>query len=154
MTRFFYGLQPRWLSWDRLYRVYVCDRMLAGAYVAGQFYDEPSAAIQLQLLGLFLRPLVRRWLAQRQEREAMYDVADPFDPSLLNYDRRNFQVPRSEVTRTRFRRNRSLWTAFNVGVVELELVDSTRMRFLLVGDQQPDEVLDLMREFDPDIEVS
>src|SRR5262249_50669798 len=116
--RFFYGLQRRWLSSDRLYRVYVCDKMLAGAYIAGQLYDEQSAALQLQQLALFLRPLVWRRLEQRRERETLYDSVDPFGPSLLGHDQRNFQIVRSDVARTRFRRNRSLWCPFNVGRVE------------------------------------
>lgn len=153
-ARFFYGLQPRWLSWDCLYRVYVCDTMLAGAYVAGQLYDEQSAAIQLQQIALFLRPLVRHRLAQRQQREALYDSVDPFGPSLLDHDQRNFQIPRSDVTRTRFRRNRSLWAGFNVGTVQLELLDGKTLQFILVGNQQSDEVLRMMQEFDPAIEVT
>jgi hypothetical protein len=151
---FFYGLQPRWLSWDRLYRVYVSDQMLAGAYIAGQVYDEQSAAVQLQQMGLVLRPLVRRLLAQRQQREARFDALDPFGPALLDQDPRNFQILRTDVARMRFRRNRSLWTAFNVGVVELELLDGTRRRFILVGDQEPDTVLSLLQRFHPDPEVT
>jgi hypothetical protein len=153
-ARFFYGLQPRWLSWDRLYRVYVSDKMLSGAYIAGQLYDEQSAALQLQQLGLFLRPLVRRRFAQRQEREAMYDAVDPFGPLLLSHDKRNFQIARSDVVRTRFQRNRSLWAPFNVGAVELELLDGTTLRFILVGDQQPDDILRIIQRFDPAVEVS
>jgi hypothetical protein len=153
-ARFFYGLQPRWLTWDRLYRVYVSDQMIAGAYIAGDLYDEQAAALKLQQLHLFLRLLVRRLLAQRREREARYDDLDPFAPSLLDHDPRNFQLSRSDVTRTRFRRNRSLWAAYNVGVVELELLDGTTRRLILVGDQEPEAVLELMRRFDPAIEVT
>jgi hypothetical protein len=151
---FFYGLQPRWLSGDRLYRVYVSDKMLVGAYVAGPLYDEQSAALQLQQLGPFLRPLVRRRLAQRLERETLYDSLDPFAQSLLDFDPLNFQVLRSDIARTRFRRNRSLWTRYNVGVVELELLDGTTRRLILVGDQQPDDVLRLMQAFDAAIEIT
>ena len=117
-TPFFYGLQPRWLSWDRLYRIYVSDKMIAGAYVAGQIYDEQSAAVQLQQAMLFLRPIVRRRLAQRCERETLYDAHDPFGPSFVGHDARNFQILRSDVAQVRFRRNRSLWTRFNVGKEE------------------------------------
>jgi hypothetical protein len=151
---FFYGLQPHWLSWDRLYRIYVCDKMLAGAYIAGQLYDQQSATLQLQQLRLFLGPLVRRRLAQRHERETMYDTVDPFATSLLDYDHRNFQVERSDVAGTRFRRKRSLWAPFNVGVVEIETLDGATQRFILVGDQEQEKVLELMRIFDPAIEVT
>jgi hypothetical protein len=153
-TGFFFGLQSRWLSSDRLYRVYVSDRMLAGAYIAGQIYDEQSAAVQLQQLGLFLRPLVRRRLAQRREREAIYDSINPFGPSLLNLDQRNFQILRSDVARTRLRQNRSLWAPFSVGVAEVELFDGKTWRLIVVGDQEPDEVLKLMQRFDAAIEVT
>jgi hypothetical protein len=153
-ARFFYGLQPRWLRWDRLYRVYVCEAALAGAYVAGQIYDEPSAAVQLQQLGPLVSPIVRGRLARRHEREMRYDGLDPFGADMLAQDPRNFHLPRTEVVRARFRRSRSLWTAFNVGSVELELQDGTKRRFILVGDQDPDTVFGLVREFDPRVELT
>lgn len=153
-VRYFYGLQPRWLRWDRLYRVYAGGGMLAGAYVAGQVYDGPSAAAQLQQVGPLVRPLVRRRFARRRQREALYDSVSPFGPELLAHDPRNFQLPRADVARTRFRRNRSLWTPFNVGSVEFHLGDGRRWRFILVGDQDPDAVLDLVRGFDPAVEVT
>jgi hypothetical protein len=152
--RFFYGLQPRWFKWDRLYRIYISDRMLAGAYVAGQFYDEHSAALQLQQMGPILSPLVQSRLAQRRERETLYDSVEPFGNAFLQQDERNFQISRSEVVRTRFRRNRSYWTPFNVGVLELELLDGKKHRFILVGDQQPDEILMMVQRFDPLIDVT
>jgi hypothetical protein len=115
--------------------------MLAGAYVAGQLYDESSAALQLQATALIFWPLVRKWLAQRRERELMYDSLDPFDPALLTLDERNFQIVRTDVARTWFRRNRSRWAAFNVGVVELELLGGTRRRLILAGNQ-PDPAME------------
>jgi hypothetical protein len=151
---FFYGLQPRWLSWDRLYRVYVSDKGLRGAYIAGQCYDERSAMIQLQQMHLLFRPLVRRWLQQRQERESLYDSVNAFGPSMLQLDWRNFHIARADVMRTRFRRNRSLWTPFNVGTVELELLDGITQRLILAGEQESDTVLSLMQRFDPGIEVT
>jgi hypothetical protein len=151
---FFEGLQPCWLSSDRVYRIYVSDKLLSGAYIAGQFFDERSAYLQLQLAAVFFRRFVRRCLARRQEREALYDSSDPLSPQLLEQDPRNFQIDRSEVARTRLRRNRSLWTPFNAGVVEVTLFDGSIRRLILVGEQQADEVLDLLRKFDPGIEES
>jgi hypothetical protein len=151
---FFYGLQPHWLSPDRLYRIYIGDRIIAGAYVAGQFYDHQSATVQLQQLGWILRPMIRRLMARRQDREACYDALDPFDPSFLDHDPRNFHFMRTDIARTRFRRNRSYWTPFNVGVVEFELLDGMNRRFILAGDQQPESVLEIMRRVDPAVEVS
>jgi len=153
-ARFFYGLQPRWTSGDRLYRVHVSSEMMAGASIAGQFYDEESAFHQLQHFSVFVLPLIRRGVARRWEREAFYDGIDPFGPALLEQDARNFQLRRSEVARTRFRKKRSLWTPLNVGVVVLECLDGTTRRFILVGDQEPDAVLELIQVFDPDVEVT
>ena len=153
-SRFFQGLQPCWLSSDRLYRIYVSDKLLSGAYIAGQFYDERSAYLQLQQAAIFFRPFIRRCLARRQEREALYDSSDPLSPQLFEQDSRNFQIDRSEVARTHLRRRRSLWTPFNAGVLEVTLFDGSVRRFILVGEQQADEVLDLLRKFDPGIEES
>jgi hypothetical protein len=36
----FYGLEPRWFRWDRLYEVYILGDRITGAYLAGQVYDE------------------------------------------------------------------------------------------------------------------
>lgn len=151
---FFYGLQPRWLSWDRLYRIYVSDKMVAGAYIAGQIYDEQSATVQLQQMRSLLRPIVRRRLAQRCERETLYDAHDPFGPSFLGHDARNFQILRSDVAQVRFRRNRSLRTRFNVGSVELLFLDGSTNRLILVGDQDPGTVMSLMQVFDAAMEVT
>jgi hypothetical protein len=151
--RYFYGLLPRWLGGDRLYRVYVGKEFIVGAYIAGQLYDQQSAAIQLQHLLLVLAPLVRRLLSRRAEREARYDTLDPFEPTLVDYDRRNFRISKSDIARTKLRRNRSLWTTCNVGAVEIELLDRTNRRFILVGEQDQDEILKLMQQFDPGIEV-
>jgi hypothetical protein len=152
--RFFYGLQAHWLSLDRLYRVYVSDKMIAGAYIAGQFYDERLAALMLQSLFLLFRPLVRRCLARRKEREAHYDAVDPFTPSFLDLDPRNFQLQRTDVVRTWFRRNRNWHMPLNLGTVELELLDGTKRRFILLEQQEPEAVLQLMRSFDPAIEAT
>jgi hypothetical protein len=138
----------------RLYRIYVSDKMLAGTYIAGQLYDAQSAAHQLQLLSLFLSPLLRRGFAQREARERLYDRVDPFAPTLLEHDSRNFHVPRSDVMWTRFRTNRSLWTGLNVSSVEFECLDGTRQRFILVGDQQHENIMQLLQKFDPAIDVT
>ena len=74
--------------------------------------------------------------------------------TLLELDDRNFQVRRSGVSWTRLRRNRSLHVAFNAGVFELGLATAEKMRFILVGGQEPDRVLELLRRFDPAIEVT
>lgn len=151
---FFYGLQGHWLSRDRLYRVYVGDQMLAGAYVAGQVYDEQVAALQFQQAFFLLRPWVRRWLEQRQKREKLYDGIDPFTPAFLDLDARNFQLPRTDVQQVHFRRNRSWHMPYNVGSVEITLLDGTRRRFILLDQQDPEAVLQRLRQFAPDLEVT
>jgi hypothetical protein len=128
--------------------------MLAGAYLAGQFHDEASASRQTRPAALFFRPIINRCLARRREREEHYDASEPFSPTLLESDPRNFQIGRLDVTRTEFRRGRSLWTPFNVGVVELSLFDGSKRRFILVGEQEADDVLNLLRMFDPGIQVT
>lgn len=127
--------------------------MLAGAWIAGQVYDE-EAAHKFQELYFLLFPLVRRWLARRREREGLYDSIDPFGPELLEHDRRSFQIRRSEVAWTRFQRNRSLHATSNVGVFELGRLGVKKMKFILTGDQQPDRVLELPLRFDRVIEVT
>jgi hypothetical protein len=100
------------------------------------------------------RPLVGRLLAGRRDREALYDSIDPFGPELPAQDARNFRIPRSDVAQTRFRRNRSLWTPSNVGSIEIRTSDGAVRRLILVGDQNADAILDLIRRFDPATEVT
>jgi hypothetical protein len=116
---FFYGLEPGWLSSDRLYKVYVSQNMLAGAYVAGQFYDGAAAARQLQQAIVLFWPLVRRGLKRRSEREAHYDSSDPFSAEFLHCDSRNFQVSRSDCIGIRLLRKRSFWVPVNAGTIEI-----------------------------------
>jgi hypothetical protein len=146
---FFYGLQPCWWSADGLYKVYVSTEMLAGAYIAGQFYDEDVAALQLQQATLFFAPLIRRWLKRRSEREAHYSSADPFSAEFLECDRRNFHIQRTNVLYIRLLRRRALWTPFNAGSVEVKLVDGPARRLILVNDQNADEILGLLKAFYP-----
>jgi hypothetical protein len=151
---FFYGFQPHWLSWDRVYRIYASERLLAGAFIAGQLYDEQAATILLQQSWRFLRPVIRRRLAQRRKREALYDSIDPFTACLLVQDARNFQMPKCDVAWTRLVTDRSWWTPFNAGIVEIGLRSGAKVRFILVGGQNRGEVLQIMERFDPAIEVT
>src|SRR5438552_2612753 len=94
----FYAIQPRWLGADRLFKVFVSPLRLAFAYVAGQVYDQRSAAVQLQQLNLLLSPLVRRWLKRRDKREERYAAETVFAPGFLTLDERNFYVEKREVS--------------------------------------------------------
>lgn len=151
---FFYALQPRWLHGDRLYRLYVSPTAMAAAYVAGQIYDRRSAAAQLQQLYLVLGPLVGRWLAARERREAIYEGIDPWSADFLAADGRNFRIARSEVVHICVRRNRSLWTVANLGSCQVKLVDGTTRRFIFVGDQEQERIHAMLRAFDPRVEIS
>jgi hypothetical protein len=151
---YFYGFQPHWLCWDRLYRIYASETTLAGAYISEQLYDEQSPAFVARQKWVFLRPWVRLRLAQRRVREMLYDSIDPFAPSLPDHDKRNFQLKRRDVVWTRLNTDRSWWTPFNVGVLEIGLRDGATLRFVLDGGQEWGEVLQIMERFDPAIEVT
>ncbi|HEV3007076.1 MAG TPA: hypothetical protein VGX78_21575 [Pirellulales bacterium] len=63
----FHGLQPKWLTSDRFYKVYVTGDSLYVARVACQFFDWRSAAIQL----LVFAPLAYGSIRGRRQREAL-----------------------------------------------------------------------------------
>jgi hypothetical protein len=149
----FYALQPRWLGPDRLFKVFVSPRRLAFAYVAGQVYDRRSA-LQLQQLNLLLFPLVRRWLRRRDEREQRYSADNVFGPGFLRSDERNFYVEQRAVSGVRIDWRRSLWAPVNAGSVTIARRDASERRFILVGDQVPDDVLAALRMFWPDVETT
>jgi hypothetical protein len=151
---FFHGLQPRWLRWNRLYRIYMSNGAIAAAYVAGEVYDARSARVQLQGLYPFLSSVVTRRLTARKRREAFYDRTDPWSADFLLADPRNFRITRSEVLRSRMRRNRSLWTPDNLGSWELEMVDGKTRRFIVIGGQDQERICELLRVFDRRVEIT
>ncbi|MCX5661725.1 MAG: hypothetical protein NTW19_18760 [Planctomycetota bacterium] len=154
MAYVFTALWPRWFSPDRLFRVHVSDRMLAGGYVAGQIYSEQAAAIQLHVALLVLWPWIRRMVAQRRERETALDAMDPFAPEFLQQDRRNFQIAKADVLRSHLKRGWNWWAPAAGGELQLELAGGRKVRLILAEDQDTDRVLGVMRLFDPHIKVS
>src|SRR5262249_13067319 len=112
---YFYGLQPRWMGWDRLFKIYVLGGSIAGAYLAGQGYDGASGRLRLvgpagiaaPLLALWVRRIVRR----RVERETRYGSLTPASAEFLDADSRNFVWQSDEIERATVSRKRSLWTA-------------------------------------------
>ncbi|MFH1300779.1 MAG: hypothetical protein ABIK07_06930 [Planctomycetota bacterium] len=151
---YFYGLTPRWFKWDRHYRIYLTPDRICGAYIAGQIFDEQSAAIQLQLFYLFLRNFVKRTLKKRKDLEARYDVMDPTESSFLEEDHRNFHIDRRQVVSITVNRKHSYWTPNNVGTVNIELTDGSVRRFILVSDQNADQIAAELRLFSPDTDIS
>lgn len=150
----FYALQTRWLGPDRLFKVFVSPQRLAFAYVAGQIYDRRSASMQLQQLNLLLFPLVRRWLKNREEREKRFSAENVFGSGFLRLDERNFCVERRDVSRVRINWRRSLLATVNAGTVTITARDTPERRFILVGDQVPDEVLAGVKVFWPWVETT
>ena len=150
---YFYGMQPLWTWVDRLYRIYVSDRALAGAYIGGQVYDETTASLTFQQFTPLLSGWIRKILDRRRERESLYDSINPFSTRFLDIDPLNFWIAREDVIRTRLKRTRTLWTPINSGVVEIEMIDGRVRRFILIGDQEHDDILELMKRFDPSIEA-
>jgi hypothetical protein len=148
---YFFGQELFWLRPNRLYRLYASDRMLAGAYVAGQVYDVDSALELWDWFALPLWPLLRRLLARRREREARHDAADPFSPRFLELDRRNFYIPREHIRRARLRRG-WLWARSHSGLLELELLSGPARRFVLVGEQDVQHVREILTKLRLEIE--
>ncbi|HMP02274.1 MAG TPA: hypothetical protein PKD86_18730 [Gemmatales bacterium] len=138
---FFYGIEPRWWTADRFYKVFVLPQAICAARVAGQFGDESSARAQLVLsgglLGLLFAPLVRRFAAQRAEREAFYDTLTPGSPDFLQADDLNFVLERTDVRKVVVDANRTWWTgaAANSGRIDFVLLDGSRRRLILAGEQ-------------------
>lgn len=145
-----YGLDARWLNWDRLYKIYVATDCLCGAYIAGQVYDQDSATANLQNFCLLFRRSVNRSFQRREDREARYEGMDPTSREFLAQDNRNFHIRRREVIDITVNRRRSLWTPNNIGIVNIELRDGKLRRFILVGDQDADAIAKTLRLFHPE----
>jgi len=153
---YFDAIEPHALRSDRVYRVYVGERKLAGAYVAGQWRDDESLRRQLAQnawLAYFLRKASQRRCDAWQARLAFYAGVDPFAPSFLTNDARNFHIPASNVLRIRFRRKVTQRAPLHAGVIDFQLADGKR-RLILCGEEKADDVIDWLRRLDPAIEVS
>lgn len=146
---FFYGLEPRWLTWDRLYMVIVTRDALSGAWIAGQLYDHTAARLQLQQAYLFLGGWVRRKLGQRAVREQEYERMDPLSSDFLNRDRRNFCIFNKQILNITVNRKRSLWAAHSVGTVNVSLATGETKKFILIAGQDPDQVAEMLRRIHP-----
>jgi hypothetical protein len=137
---YFYGLQPRWFTPDRLFKVFTLSDSICAARVAGQFWDEQSARVQLApagILGVLAGPLVRQLIRRRTERETLYDSLAPGSTEFLGADRRNFVIHRAEVYSVVVSMQRCLWTGRvpNKGRIDIHLVDGSRKRLILLGEQ-------------------
>ncbi|MBU0640534.1 MAG: hypothetical protein KKB50_16855 [Planctomycetes bacterium] len=146
---FFYALQPKTWTWDRFYKIFVTERAVCGAWIAGQFYDresEESAGMMftasLGPLGFLLGPLINRWVkratSQRHEHEGRYETIDPDGPDFLTADKRNFRLPRLDIASVAIKPGGTLTRmhAMRKGArLEITEVRGTKRRFILVGDE-------------------
>jgi hypothetical protein len=92
-------------------------------------------------------------MERRSEREALYDALDPFSSEFLQRDRRNFHIARTDVLRVRFVQRQSMWTPLNVGKLQVEGLDGSVHQFILVNDQDSEEVVALLKAFSPEVEI-
>jgi hypothetical protein len=135
----FYGLQGRWTGFDRLFKLFVTRDGIAGAYVAGQVYDEASGAAQLvnpaRVAGPLMAMWVRRLIRKRAERELMYDAIQPGSAEFMAADSRNFLLNKSDIEQAVLKSKRSLWASVNCGTVTFQLWSGKRLKFVLAGEQ-------------------
>jgi len=155
---FFYALQPKELVADRFYKIFVTERAICGAWLAGQFYDHQSTRAQLMYLGgviaFLLSPLTNRSIRQRYERERRYETISPDGPDFLPADKRNFRLVPMDVARAVIKRRSRMWTRYWAAgdVLEISTVDGARMRFILVGDLGSERVRELIARIVPNVE--
>jgi hypothetical protein len=134
--RVIHAYEPRWVTPDRLYAVYVTRNALhffrVGGQliaVAGAYPEDPAAYQDPKLVG-------------------RYAGLDPLDPSALRLDPKNLLVPAAEVRAAHVRRRRSLWTSRipNSGSLRLELRTGATRKFILLGKQDHEAVRKLLAE--------
>lgn len=107
----FYGLEPRWWGWDRYYRFMVTNRWVAGAWVAGQFFDRRSMEQQLGLL-VELPPFwVRSLENKRWRQEETASRIDPATEAFLRLDHRNFREDLTGLKEVVLNRHSSMYSA-------------------------------------------
>jgi len=152
-TDFFYGLEPHWLTRDRLYMVFVAREALCGAWIAGQLYSDTAARLQLQQTYLFLRGWVRRLVARRAVRKQEYLGMDPLSGAFLARDRRNFCIFSKQILDVAVSRRPSLWAANSVGTVRVTLATGEIRKFVLIEGQDADDVAEILRRVCPETKL-
>jgi hypothetical protein len=157
LTPYFYAAEQRgWLR-DRLFRVYVNEKMMAGVYIAGQVREDlafwEGFARSRRTVKWVILPVIKRIVAQRARREAFYDRVDPFGEELATLDRRNFQIPGSDIVRIRFQHKHVRYVMGSVAIVDVRAFDGTSRRLVAMGNVEPSEVVEWLRLLDPAIEV-
>ncbi|HEY1599603.1 MAG TPA: hypothetical protein VGG64_08380 [Pirellulales bacterium] len=153
---FFYAVERHTWTRDALYRVYLKDRHVAGAWVAGPVRD--AASCQLQYGGHWtfnwlLRRILKKALAQRIERERFYNEINPFADGFLELDRRNFQFSGSDIRRIRVKYERVNDVPGSAGTVEIDTLCGARHKLIVLGGWLPDELVNRLRLLDRGIEV-
>ena len=129
-----------------MHKVHVLAEDLAGAYLAEQVCDEPSGKLQMVapagIAGPVMALWVRRLVRKRTERESYYDALNPSSAEFLAANSRNFLLDGGSIERVTVNRKRSLWTAGipNSGSVQIILVGGTQQRFILVNQQDVDQI--------------
>ena len=136
----FYALEPRWLTRDFFYKIYVTERDLRGVLLGRQVYDENSAFRQMIGPAQIFAPLMRRWADRILEnicrREEYYDGIVLVSDAFLEHDPRNFQIFKADILSLRANSKKRLWTGFSKigGTLWLQTSDRSR-EWIIVGDQ-------------------
>ncbi len=129
--RSFFGYEPHWFTFDRLYVICLAAGSITGLRVGGQVYSSQRSTLAEDPSFYAKRELL-----------VQYGTQAPWAVDLAFQDPKNFQIPVSQVASADFRTRRSLWLGPipNSGVVKFRLRDGKRRRFILIGRQQAREV--------------
>lgn len=162
----FYGFEQKF-GVSRLYKLYVTEGALCGAKIADRDYDgilgrtQPStAALLLSGLGGIAGNAVVRKTAEAvkrkaEEKERQLDATAPGSPSFLSDDKANFSLGTSQVSSAII--NLKLGTMQHgpnrYGSLELALADGSKRRFFLVGQRVPQEVVEVIKQMLPGLQV-
>lgn len=155
-SRYFYAIRKRFFCRDQLFRVYVNREMLAAAYVAGQVRESRlywNELARLAWSARLLMPFINAVLRWRDEREALYDLVDPFDPGFTTIDRRNFQIPADQILRIRFEHKFVLHVQECIGMMQVISFDRARLSLIVIGFEPAEQIIRQLRELDRGLEV-
>jgi len=142
----FFALEPRWLTRDCFYKIYVAAGDIRGALIARQVYDEESARRQMIAPAQIFAPLMKLWadriLKNVRLREMEYDATVLSSDIFLRQDRRNFQIPKAEILSTEVEKKKRLWTGGSpiAGMLTLRMRDQSKRKWIIVGNLDIDAI--------------
>jgi len=137
-----YLMEPRWLSSDPVFKVFILKEALCGIRLGGMLVSDGAFICVMRgvqsVPGLPGRVKYHKQRADRNriEIEARYSAIDPMSEEFLAGDPANFRVVRPEVAAIEIRGKPTWWTGkLDSGSLNITFTNGSRKRYIIIDRQ-------------------